>query len=173
MGAYYFYVCLDREEYFSAGALGGGNKRSALGRGLESRAFALLVEEPGSAEAAAGALAGVKPGRWSGCRVATINDEYPAPSRLLPEAGDGLLPFVEDRFRDIGSSVAMMMLEIDGNALLDAAEASESFLITLAELAVVHHQVPVARALEARFGPEWIKTYTRRRKDWRFIVPPP
>lgn len=174
MGAYYFYVCLDRQEYFSAGALGGGDKRRAIGGGLESRALAFLLEEPATAEIAAAAEAGVRPGRWSGKRVAAINDEYPAPSRLIPAAGETpLLDFVEERFRDIGSGVALMMLDLEGPALMDAAEASEGFLIVLAELALVHHQAPVARALEARFGPHWIKTYTRRRKEWRFTVPPP
>lgn len=174
MGAYFFYVCLDREEYFSAGALGGGNKRRALGCGLEGRALGLLLEEPATDEAAAAAARGIRPGAWAGKRLVAINDEYPAPSRLLPEVGgQPLLAYVEERFRDIGSALALMMLEAEPNALMEAAEASPSFLVALGELALVHRQAGVARALQARFGPEWIKVYTKLRKEGRWRIPPP
>ena len=61
MGIYYYYVNLSKSEMFAVDALGGGVRRSALGRTLAARAFHLMLTSEG--------------GRWAGDSVAIIGDD--------------------------------------------------------------------------------------------------
>ncbi|MGI9425728.1 MAG: hypothetical protein ACR2PA_21250, partial [Hyphomicrobiaceae bacterium] len=84
-----------------------------------------------------------------------------------------LYEYAREHCRDIASAVALMMLAREPDELLDAAARRVDVFIMLGELAHIHRCESVARALQERFGPDWLKSYGRRRKEYHWLVPPP
>ena len=170
MSVCFIYVNLDRQEYFSTGALGGGMKKSSLGRNLEARALGLLLMERSKSTDGR-----VEPGAWAGNRVIAAGDGDAPPNTVdvLAEEGRSLYEHACKHYRDIRAAIALMMLCHERDALLDAADSHADVFILLGELAHVHRCDNVARALQERFGADWLKSYGRRRKEFHRVIPPP
>lgn len=169
MGEYFRYVNLDRREYFDIDALGGATKASGIGRNLGARAFALLLTRRGGG----GAGGQVAVGSWAGDRVAVIGD-YIEPNALGVATGSerNLWSVVDEEYRDISSSVAVMLLDSDGpDELVEAARHRTDLFVLLAELALVHRQAACLKLMAEHF-PEWQKRYAKLRAACRRIVPP-
>ncbi len=170
MGVCFMYLNLDRKEYFSTGALGGGMKISSLGRNLEARALGLLLMEQSTLTDAR-----VEPGAWAGNRVIAAGDGDAPPNIFdVPnEEGHSLYEHARKHYRDIKAAIALMLLTHERDALLEAADRHADVFVLLGELAHVHSCENVARALRERFGADWLKSYGRRRKQYSTLIPPP
>ncbi len=179
MGVDYAYVNLDARERFWAGALGGSGRLSALGRGLAGRALGLLITARGGDALDADPALGDWVGRWAGGRIVAAGDAGPPGELGLDTAsaddpGRNLFSMAHREFRDVSSSVALMLMTIDGpDDLLDAAERATSVFVLLGDLAAIHRRDVVERALNARFGDAWRRRYREARKENRPVAPPP
>jgi hypothetical protein len=170
MGVSYSYANLDRLEYFSLSALGGGNKARSLGRNLEARALGLLLRPPAPVD-----TAHVGPGAWAGGRIAAVGDSDTSFSGLgLPGPSENsAFAHMRDEFRDISSGVLVMMIAYAADELLDAAEKSERLRMALGDLAEIYRCTDAADVLQSRFGPDWRSAYARARKASPGVVPAP
>ena len=159
MSICYAYLNFDREEYFSAGALGGGMKIRSLGRGLEGRALGLLLME-----GATPTDGRIDRGAWAGNRVIAAGDGD-EPSNIVgvfTEEDHTLYQHARKHYRDVLADIALMMLVHERNALLEAAGHHDGVFMLLGELAQVHRCENVARALQEHFGKDWLKSYGRK-----------
>lgn len=158
MGQYFLYANLDKSEYFDVDALGGATKVGGVGCGLGARALGLLL--------LAGDASGVEGvGAWRGDRVAAIGD-YTPPGELPIGAPPEVWPYahVRARFRDIRSTVAVLLLRHDGpDELVEVARRNDELFVLLAELALHHGVAGLAEAMQGAFGAEWKKAYSAKR----------
>jgi hypothetical protein len=179
MGEYFVYANLDRREYFDIGGLGGSIKASGLGLNPASRGLGLLLltGDPSWAK-----VPGV--GRWAGESIAAVGDYAP----IGTEFRSGREPFVraqfptemtpyeyiEKHYANVISSVAAMILRVDGPEWLVEVSAGEGGLfVLLSELHLIHHVPGIGAAMDAHLGPEWMKRYKEQRHHWYGPTPAP
>lgn len=176
MGEYFLYANLDRREYFHVHALGGGNHSSGVGRNLGARALGLLImvrRHDSSSPSAEGS--------WAGDRVVALGD-YATSQSLGDAVGSQTAPatqgppyaFVESEYKNVVSSIVLMLIAHDGpEEVVEAAKRNEGLFVLLGELALVHRIDVVSRALRDCLGPDWQKGYARKRSGAAVLVPPP
>jgi hypothetical protein len=170
MGECFLYANLDRREFFRIDALGGATKASGIGRNCGARALGLLLTARARDRAPS-----THEGAWAGHRVAAIGDEL-ADGGALDPTWIGRSPHlaIEEAFRDVASTVAVMLITHDGpDELVEVAARDDRVLVLLGEIALVHRIVSVAHALRARLGEDWPKRYAVARRTSKLIVAPP
>lgn len=173
MGEYFMYVNLDRHEYFMVDVLGGATKAQGVGRNLGARALGLLLMKRGGSFAHETSVIG----SWASNRIAVAGDYTDAKafdSETTGRSDINLYSLATQQFKNIGSTVALMLLAHDGEEeLIDVARSRDDVFVLLGELAFVHRSNIAANALTRHFGPDWIKSYAEKRKRVFVEIPPP
>lgn len=140
MSEYFHYVNHTKRLRFSNGDLGGGVQFDAIGRGLASRAFCLLLSRShdyGSRYRSVGL------GAWAGDQVECLGDHG-----ALADEFDGYANFV--------ANAIVLLYEIDGPApLMEVALQGGTLFLQLAHLANTNQWPALAPALESAFGKDW------------------
>lgn len=142
MGVYFHYANYTKRERFHIDALGGGIKRSAVGRTLASRAFhLLLLDEPRRT---------VKDvGRWKGDSIAIVGDDY------LPDWDKFMQEFV-----DIAANTIVLLYRTDGfQTIAEAAETESRLFMQLCHLVVTRQVLDLERHMKERFGERFLRRY--------------
>ena len=138
MGVSYHYVNRARREHFAASALGGGDKRAALGRTLAARAFHLML------------LPDHPAGRWAGDPITLLGDSDPGWNEI------------RDHYTDVRAHAIRAVFEEDGFAPLgEAAATSDGLFMSLAHLALTRQLPALDDGLRAAFGADYPKHYAR------------
>ena len=143
----FYYVDLDRREYFRAGLGSEPSSPRGIGRGFAARALGLLLRDDGA---------------WARDRIVAIPDTSPEYETEI-----------RGHYRPIDSSVLLLLFADDRDKLMHAATAHDPLFVHLAELAIAHGAADVGHALQDAFGSDWKKRYGELRKTSPWIIVPP
>lgn len=142
MSEYFHYVNHTKRLRFSNGDLGGGIRFDAIGRGLASRAFCLLLtrsHDYGPRYRSVGL------GGWAGDQVECLGDH----GALADEYQD---------YANFTANAVILLYGIDGpEPLIEVALQDSTFFLQLAHLTNTEQGPALAPHLESSFGKDWRK----------------
>jgi hypothetical protein len=144
MSVYYHYVHLSKKERFAVDSLGGGIKRSSLGRTLAGRAFHLMLENVS--------------GRWAGDNIVIMGDD------VIPDWEQ-----ITAEFIDIEANAILTVFQADGFDEIRASAAHDNgFFMQLCHMVITGQAIEMEVQLQEMCGGSYQKRYAQlcQKRTW-------